>query len=191
MNLLTLLVLLIVSGYVATIYFKLSSLAKQHRLQETEIDNTLKKRFEIFSKLIESLKEGMDIEKSNLGQVPILREQALTAQKSNDQKTRIGLEDEISNIAVGISFVFEQHLKLKENQTAREHHLELIKVEENLAHQKEKSNAIIDKYQKTNTGIIPLILNKLFPKQLTINSEHWNINSEALEGRENYSVQLR
>lgn len=185
-----LLLFLLIAGYATYIYFKLANLAKAQRLQEAQIDLALKKRFEIFSQLIDTLKEGMDIEKSNLRQVPILREQALAAQKNNDLKTRIGLEDEISNIAVGISFIFEQHLTLKENQTAQSYHHELIKIEEALAHLKQKSNSIVDDYLKTNTGIISLALNKLFANQLSINTEHWNINREALEGQEDYSVEL-
>lgn len=191
MNLFIILLLIIVAGYAFFIFTKLANLAKQHRDQETIIDATLKKRFDIFTRLIDTFKNGMDIEQSSLRQVPIMREQALAAQKINDQKTRIGLEDKISQIAGGISFIYEQHPKIKENPGAHDTHKELIKAEEELAHQKMNSNSLIDNYLKTNKGIIPLILNKIFANQLAISSERWQIHSEALEDRENYSVDSR
>lgn len=191
MNMVVLLLLLLALGYVAYIYYKLSNLANRQRAQESAIDAALKKRFDIFTRLIETFKDGMDVEKSSLRQVPLFREQALAAQKINDTKTRIGLEDQISQIAFGISFIFEQHLKIKEKAISHALHKELMLAERELARLQVTWNSLIDDYSKSNTGILPHLISKLFAKQLSINSEHWIINNEALEGREDYSVDMR
>lgn len=177
-------------GYIFFVYNKIASLAKQHRNIIAKIDDTLKKRYDIFTTLINSLKDGMDVEKSNLSEVPMLREKALEAEKEDDEKTRIGMEDKISHIAGGISFIFEQHLDLKADHTAHEHHDALVNIEEELAHLKESANKIVHAYIKSNNGLLPLILTNLFAKQLVVNCETWHINSEALDGREKYKVEM-
>lgn len=190
MNMIAIAALVLILGYVFYVFSKISRIAKSYRQQKTEMDEVLEKRYKIYKNLVKTFESGMDIEKSNLREIEILREKSLAAKKENDEKTRIGMEDKMSHIAGGVSFIFEQHPSLKESPKAHEVHDELVKIEEELAQYKEKINQLIDEYHKATSGLFPWMINKLFAKHLHVNPEPWHINSDALGEKEKYTVQM-
>lgn len=190
MNIVMIAILVLLIGYVSYVYTKLSGVAKNYHNQQEAMDTILEKRYKIFKHLIEVFRKDMDIDKSNLGEIETLREKSLQAKKEKDEKTRIGMEDKMSHIASGISFIFEQHQHLKQNQQAHDAHDELVKTEEELARHKEQINQIVDQYHKVNSGLLPWLISKTFAKQLNVNCESWHINSDAAGEKEKYTVQM-
>src|SRR3954453_13454906 len=102
------------------LYNKLIRMIEAIRNNQKQVDIQLDRRFKVFESLINVVKKYMDYEQTTLKDVVALRNQAIAAHDSGDEKTRIAAENEISKIASNINLVFERYPDLKANQNALE-----------------------------------------------------------------------
>jgi len=143
----------------------------------------------VFESLINVVKNYMDYEKSTLSQITALRTKAEEAHASGDEKTRMGLEDKISQIGGGISFVFEQYPDLKANQNALQLQEEIVNTENKLTFAKQACNDSIEVYNATKKSVFPALVVSIF-RSLDVPFEYWKLSTETAEEREKYTVQL-
>lgn len=178
-----------IAGYVVLTYNKLIALIEAVRNNQKQIDIQLDRRFKVFESLINVLKNYMDYEKSTLSQVTELRAKAQAAHEQGDEKTRIGMEDKISRIASGISFVFEQYPNLKANENALQLQEEIVNTENKLTFAKQACNDSIEVYNATKKSVFPALVAGVFT-QLNVPFEYWQLSKETAEEKEKYTVQL-
>ncbi len=181
--------LLAIAAYVVLTYNKLIQMIEAIRNNQKQIDIQLDRRFKVFESLINVVKKYMDYEKTTLSEVTKLRTQAQAAHQQGDEKTRIGLEDQISRIASGISFVFEQYPDLKANQNALQLQEEIVNTENKLTFAKQACNDSIETYNATKKSVFPSLVVTAF-KQLDVPFEYWQLSKETVEEQEKYTVQL-
>jgi LemA protein len=184
-----LIVLAVIAGYCVLTYNKLIRLIEAVRNNQKQIDIQLDRRFKVFESLINVVKNYMDYEKSTLSQVTELRTKAQAAHAAGDEKTRIGLEDKISHISSGISFVFEQYPDLKANQNALQLQEEIVSTENKLTFAKQACNDSIETYNATKKSVFPALVTAVF-RNLNVPFEYWQLSQEAVADKEKYTVQL-
>ena len=112
-----------------------------------QIDIQLDRRFKVFQSLIEAVKQYMDYEKTTLKDVVALRNQAQAAKAAGDEAGRIAAENGISQIASGLSVVFEQYPDLKASQNVLQLQEEIVNTENKLAYSKQAYNDSVERYE--------------------------------------------
>lgn len=179
----------IFSWFVMT-YNKLILFIEAIRNNQKQIDIQLDRRFKVFESLINILKNYMDYEKSTLSQVVTLRNKAVSAAGSGDEKTRIQAENDISRIASNISLVFEQYPDLKANQNAMQLQEEIVNTENKLAFAKQALNDSIERYNATKKSLFESLVVAAFNAKLDQTFEYWQLSAETIAEQEKYTVKL-
>jgi len=187
---LIIIILLGAAAYGVVTYNSLIRLIEAIRNNQKQIDIQLDRRFKVFESLINVLKKYMDYEKSTFSEVTALRAKAQAAHAQGDEKTRIGAEDQISQIVGGISFVFEQYPDLKANQNALQLQEEIVNTENKLTFAKQACNDSIETYNATKKSVFPSLVVAAFKKQLDVPFEYWQLSQETVAEQEKYTVQF-
>lgn len=190
MTLIILLIVVAIVGYFILTYNRMISQIETVRNNQKQIDIQLDRRFKVFESLINVVKKYMDYEQSTLKDVVALRNQAQSAHASGDEKNRIALENQISDIAGRINVVFEQYPDLKANQNAMQLQEEIVSTENKLAYAKQALNDSIEMYNATKKSFPPNVVVGLFASKLNFDFPYWQISAEKVAEQESYTVKL-
>ncbi len=188
--LITLIVIVVIVGYVIISYNHLISQIETVRNNQKQIDIQLDRRFKVFESLINVVKKYMDYEQTTLKDVVALRNQAQAAKAQGDDKTRIAAENQISTIAAGLNVVFEQYPELKANQNCLQLQEEIVGTENKLAYAKQAYNDSIELYNANKKSFPPVIIVRVFPSKLDFDFPYWQLTTEKVAEQEAYTVKL-
>ena len=172
------------------IYNKLIALIEAINNNKRQIDIQLDRRFKVFESLIEAVKKYMDYEKTTLKDVVALRNQAQAAKDSGDEKGRIAAENGISQIASGLSVVFEQYPDLKASQNVMQLQEEIVNTENKLAYSKQAYNDGIERYEAKKKSFFEAMVVSFFSAKLDKAFEYWGLPEEQMKAREDYTVKF-
>lgn len=180
---------LILSWSIA-IYNALIHLIEAVKNNQKQIDIQLDRRFKVLESLINVVKNYMDYEKTTLSQVVALRNKSVTAAKTGDKQTHIDAENAISRIASGINVVFEAYPDLKADKNAIQLQEEIVNTENKLAFSKQALNDSIERYNAKKKSFFESLIVALFKNMLDENFSYWQLTSEAVKAKEDYTVKL-
>lgn len=172
------------------IYNSLIALIEAINNNKRQIDIQLDRRYKVFESLIEAVKKYMDYEKTTLKDVVALRNQAQAAKASGDEKSRIAAENGISQIASGLSVVFEQYPDLKANQNVLQLQEEIVNTENKLAYSKQAYNDGIERYEAKKKSFFESMVVTFFATKLEKPFEYWGLPDAQIKSREDYTVKL-
>lgn len=176
--------------YVIATYNRLIAMIETIRNNQKQIDIQLDRRYKVFESLINVVRKYMDYEKTTLKDVVALRAQAQTAHAQGDEKARIDAENKISQIASGISVVFEQYPDLKANQNALQLQEEIVNTENKLAYAKQALNDSIEQYNAKKKSLFASLVVSLFKGKLDFDFPYWQLDEKTVADREAYTVNL-
>ena len=176
--------------YIVKVYNSLIAMIEAVRNNEKQIDIQLDRRFKVFPSLIDVVRKYMDYEKTTLKEVVALRNQAQAAHSRGDNETRMSAENKISEIASGLSLVFEQYPDLKANQNALQLQEEIVSTENKLAFAKQSYNDSIERYNAYKKSMFPSIIVSLFRSTLDYDFKYWQLDPSKIAEQENYTVNL-
>lgn len=185
-----LVVLLLVLGYIISIYNRLIRMIEAINNNQRQIDIQLDRRFKVFESLINVVKNYMDYEKTTLKDVVALRTQAQQAAAKGDAAGRMEAENSISRIAGGINLFFEQYPDLKANQNAMQLQEEIVNTENKLAFAKQAFNDSIEHYNAEKKSFFQAMIVGLFASKLDKLFEYWKISDDKIAEHEAYTVKL-
>lgn len=172
------------------IYNKLIALIEEVNNNYRQIDIQLDRRFKVFESLIEVVKKYMDYEKTTLKDVISLRTQAEQAHAAGDEKTRMGLEDQISKIASNINLVFEAYPDLKASQNAMQLQEEIVNTENKLAFAKQAYNDSLERYNAKKKAFVESFIVTMFADKLDKQFDYWRLPEESIKAKEEYTVKF-
>ena len=172
------------------VYNRLIALIEAINNNKRQIDIQLDRRFKVFESLIEAVKKYMDYEKTTLKDVVALRNQAQAAKASGDEKTRIAAENGISQIASGLSVVFEQYPDLKANQNVLQLQEEIVNTENKLAYSKQAYNDGVERYEAKKKSFFEAMVVGFFGAKLDKSFEYWGLPDEQIKSHEDYTVKF-
>lgn len=155
-----------------------------------QIDIQLDRRMKVFESLINVVKKYMDYEQTTLKDVVKLRNQAQAAKISGDEKARMDAENKISEIAKGISVVFENYPDLKADKNALQLQEEIVSTENKLAFSKQAYNDSIERYNAEKKSFFQSMIVNIFKHALDKSFEYWAITPEARTKAEDYRVEF-
>lgn len=169
-----------------------SLVAKQEEAKNSkrQIDIQLDRRFKVFSNLINVVKQVMDYEKTTLKDIVALRNSAVAANKSGDQKSAIEAEEKISAVARGINVLFEQYPQLKAMDNAQHLQEEIVSTENKLSFSKQGYNDSIENYNVERKSFFGSIVASMFP-HLNTDMPYWEISTEKAAQLEEYQVEFK
>lgn len=173
-----------------TVYNNLIALIEAINNNKRQIDIQLDRRFKVFESLIEAVKKYMDYEKTTLKEVVALRNQAQKAKAAGDEKGRIAAENGISEIASGLSVVFEQYPDLKANQNVLQLQEEIVNTENKLAYAKQSYNDSLERYYAKKKSFFESMIVSVFALKLDKEFDYWSISEEQLRAHEAYTVKF-
>lgn len=189
-HLFVVLALVVITAYALMKRAALTSLIAKIQDIEVQIDHQLQERYETFSQLINVMDKYMDIEKSTFREVSELQEKAMKAREEGDERSFVGDEDKISRHVEGVEFAFEQHEDLKSDTQAQQLFDLLVEQEGLLANLKLQCNSMITHYNEAKNSLFGSMITMIFNSSLNHNFELWHVNSDALDGRDKYQVEL-
>ena len=172
------------------VYNRLIALIEAINNNKRQIDIQLDRRYKVFESLIEAVKKYMDYEKTTLKDVVALRNQAQAAKASGDEKTRIAAENGISQIASGLSVVFEQYPDLKASQNVLQLQEEIVNTENKLAYSKQAYNDGVERYEAKKKSFFEAMVVNFFAAKLDKSFEYWGLPEEQIKAREDYTVKF-
>jgi len=176
--------------FIVATYNRLIAEIEAIKNNQKQIDVQLDRRFKVFESLINVLKNYMDYEKSTLKDIVALRAQAQQAHAAGDEKTRIEAETKISQGLGGLNVVFEQYPNLKANENALQLQEEIVNTENKLAYSKQAVNDSIERYNADKKSFFAAMIVNLFRGKLDFNFDYWQLTSEQVTEKENYTVKL-
>ena len=132
----------------------------------------------------------MDYEQTTLKDVVALRNQAQAAKASGDEKTRIAAENGISQIASGLSVVFEQYPDLKASQNVLQLQEEIVNTENKLAYSKQAYNDGLERYEAKKKSFFEAMVVGWFSAKLDKAFEYWGLPDDQIKAREDYTVKF-
>ena len=183
-------IVVLVAAYLVMTYNSLIAMIEAVKNNEKQIDIQLDRRFKVFESLIEVLRKYMDYEQSTLKQVVALRNQAQAAKGSGDAAERIASENKISGILGGINAVFEQYPDLKANQNAIQLQEEIVNTENKLAYAKQSYNDSIERYNAKKKSFFASMIVNQFKSKLDMDFTYWQLSSDQVKAKEDYTVKL-
>jgi len=189
-GLIILIILLVIGGFIVLTYNKLITLIEAIRNNQKQIDIQLDRRFKVFESLINVVKKYMDYEQTTLKDVVALRNQAQQAKANGDETTRIAAENKISQIASGLSVVFEQYPDLKANQNVMQLQEEIVTTENKLAYSKQSYNDSIETYNANKKSFFTSMIVVMFKTKLDFDFPYWQLNEQKVAEQESYTVKL-
>lgn len=176
--------------WVVGVYNALIRLIESINNDKKQIDIQLDRRFKVFQSLIDSVKKYMDYEQTTLKDVVALRNQAQTAKASGDEQGRIAAENGISQIASGLSVVFEQYPDLKASQNVMQLQEEIVNTENKLAYSKQAYNDGIERYNAKKKSFVESMVVSAFPAALDKEFVYWGLPEEQIQAKEDYTVKF-
>lgn len=185
--------LIIVLGlfaFIISIYNRLIRMIEAIKNNKRQIDIQLDRRFKVFESLIEVVKKYFDYEKTTLKDVVALRGQAQLAKQQGNLPAQMAAENQISRIAGGLNFVFEQYPDLKANQNALQLQEEIVNTENKLAYSKQAYNDSIERYNAEKKSFFQSWIVGLFASKLDENFEYWQLADDQIKKQESYTVKL-
>jgi len=192
MSIITMLIIVavLILIFIVATYNRLIAEIEAVKNNQKQIDVQLDRRFKVFESLINVLKNYMDYEKSTLKDIVALRAQAQQAHAQGDEKIRIEAETKISQTLSGLNVVFEQYPNLKANENALQLQEEIVSTENKLAYAKQAVNDSIERYNADKKSFFAAMIVNLFRSKLDINFDYWQLTSEQVTAKENYTVKL-
>lgn len=190
MTLITILIVLAIAGFIVLTYNRLIARIETVRNNQKQIDIQLDRRFKVFESLINVVKKYMDYEQTTLKDVVALRNQAIQAKASGDEKTRIAAENKISEIATQLNLIFEQYPDLKANQNALQLQEEIVSTENKLAYAKQAYNDSIEMYNADKKSFPASAIVATFRSRLDFDYPYWQLTEEKIAEQEAYTVKL-
>lgn len=172
------------------IYNSLIGLIESVNNNKKQIDIQLDRRYKVFESLIEAVKKYMDYEKTTLKDVVALRNQAQAAKAAGDEQGRMAAENGISQIASGLSVVFEQYPDLKASQNVLQLQEEIVNTENKLAYAKQAYNDSIERYYAKKKSFFEAMVVGFFPTKLDMQFDYWSIPEEQIKAREEYTIKF-
>lgn len=172
------------------IYNALIALIEAVNNNKRQIDIQLDRRYKVFESLIEVVKKYMDYEKTTLKDVVALRNQAQMAHAAGDEAGRIAAENGISQIASGLSVVFEQYPDLKANQNVLQLQEEIVNTENKLSYAKQAYNDSVERYQAKKKSFFESMVVVAFASQLDQNFSYWSLPEDQIKAHEDYTVKF-
>ncbi|MDR3501014.1 MAG: LemA family protein [Legionella sp.] len=188
LGLLVIIVLLVI--WAIGIYNTLIQLIETINNDKKQIDIQLDRRFKVFESLIEAVKKYMDYEKTTLKDVVALRNQAQAAKAAGDEQGQIAAENGISQIASGLSVVFEQYPDLKASQNVMQLQEEIVNTENKLAYSKQAYNDAIERYNAKKKSFFESMVVNYFSSALNKDFVYWGLPEEQIQVREDYTVKF-
>ena len=176
--------------WVIGVYNRLIALIEAINNNKRQIDIQLDRRYKVFESLIEAVKKYMDYEQTTLKDVVALRNQAQAAKASGDEKTRIAAENGISQIASGLSVVFEQYPDLKASQNVLQLQEEIVNTENKLAYSKQAYNDGLERYEAKKKSFFEAMVVGWFSAKLDKAFEYWGLPDDQIKAREDYTVKF-
>lgn len=155
-----------------------------------QIDIQLDRRYKVFESLIETVKKYMDYEQTTLKDVVALRNQAQAAKAAGDEKGRMAAENGISQIASGLSVVFEQYPDLKASQNVLQLQEEIVNTENKLAYSKQAYNDSVERYEAKKKSFFESMIVGFYRDKLDKVFEYWSLPEDQIKAREDYSVKF-
>lgn len=183
-------VVAVVFFWMIGIYNRLIALIEAINNNKRQIDIQLDRRYKVFESLIETVKQYMDYEKTTLKDVVALRNQAVAAKASGDEKSRIAAEDGISKIASGINVVFEQYPDLKANQNVLQLQEEIVNTENKLSYAKQAYNDSIERFTALKKSFFQALVVSFYKQALDKEFEYWGLPEAQSKAREDYTVKF-
>jgi LemA protein len=183
-------VVAVVFFWMIGIYNRLIALIEAINNNKRQIDIQLDRRYKIFESLIETVKNYMDYENTTLKDVVALRNQAVAAKASGDEKSRIAAEDGISKIASGINVVFEQYPDLKANQNVLQLQEEIVNTENKLSYAKQAYNDSIERFAALKKSFFQALVVSFYKQALDKEFDYWGLPEEQSKAREDYTVKF-
>jgi LemA protein len=189
--LIVLLVIIILLFFVVIgIYNALIGMIEAINNNKRQIDIQLDRRFKVFESLIETVKQYMDYEKTTLKDVVALRNQAQAAKAAGDEQGRIAAENAISQIASGLSVVFEQYPDLKASQNVLQLQEEIVNTENKLSYAKQAYNDSVERYYAKKKSFFEAMIVSAFASKLDKDFEYWSLPDDQIKAREEYTVKF-
>lgn len=185
-----LVVLAILIVWAVSIYNTLIGFIEAINNNKKQIDIQLDRRYKVFESLIESVKKYMDYEQTTLKDVVALRNQAQAAKNSGNEAERMKAENGISQIASGLSVVFEQYPDLKANQNVLQLQEEIVNTENKLAYSKQAYNDGIERYNAKKKSFFESMIVSFFATTLNKDFIYWGLPEEQIQQKEEYSVKF-
>jgi LemA protein len=173
-----------------SVYNTLINLIEAINNNKKQIDIQLDRRFKVFESLIASVNKYMDYEKTTLKDVVALRNQAQAAKALGDEQGRIAAENGISQIASGLSVVFEQYPELKASQNVVQLQEEIVNTENKLAYAKQAYNDGIERYNAKKKSFFESIVVSMFSSSLDKEFVYWGLPEEQIQAKEDYTVKF-
>ncbi|MFT4694349.1 MAG: LemA protein [Francisella sp.] len=184
-----LIIIAIIAVYIVMTYNKLIAEIETVKNSEKQIDVQLDRRSKVFDSLINVVKKYMDYEQTTLKDVVALRNTANQAKTKGDDKTRMAAENQISEVAKGISVQFENYPDLKANQNVIQLQEEITSTENKLAFAKQALNDSIERYNAHKRSFFTGMIVNMF-KKLNENFVYWGIADEKKVQLEESRVEL-
>ncbi|MFC3908661.1 LemA family protein [Legionella dresdenensis] len=172
------------------VYNALIALIEAIYNNQRQIDIQLDRRYKVFESLIETVKKYMDYEKTTLKEVVELRNRAQMAKVAGDEKERIAAENQISQIAAGLSVTFEQYPDLKANQNVLQLQEEIVNTENKLSYAKQAYNDSIERYYAKKKSFFEALVVNMYAAKLDKQFEYWSLPAEQIQAREDYTVKF-
>jgi len=172
------------------IYNKLIHMIEAVHNNHKQIDVQLDRRFKVFQSLIEVVKKYMDYEQTVLNDVVALRSQAMSANKSGNQATKIEAENKISNLIPNIQVMFEQYPDLKASQNVLQLQEEIVSTENKLTFAKQSYNDSIERYNATKKSFLESMVVRVCASKLDHAFAYWQLTEDRKEQLEDYTVRL-
>ncbi|MDP1603705.1 MAG: LemA family protein [Legionella sp.] len=189
--LIVLLVIIILLFFVVIgIYNALIGMIEAINNNKRQIDIQLDRRYKVFESLIETVKQYMDYEKTTLKDVVALRNQAQAAKAAGDEQGRIAAENAISQIASGLSIVFEQYPDLKASQNILQLQEEIVNTENKLSYAKQAYNDSVERYYAKKKSFFEAMIVSAFPAKLDKEFAYWSLPDDQIKAREDYTVKF-
>ena len=181
---------LLIFGWIISIYNQLIHMIEAINNNFKQIDIQLDRRYKVFESLINVVKKYMDYEQTTLKEVVALRSQAQQARESGNLTDRISAENQISRIAGGLNFMFEQYPDLKANQNCLQLQEEIVNTENKLAFSKQAYNDSIERYNATKKSFFQSWVVGLFKSKLDKVFTYWEIDEDTKKEQEAFTVKL-
>jgi LemA protein len=176
--------------WIVSVYNALIGMIEANNNNKRQIDIQLDRRFKVFESLIEAVKKYMDYEKTTLKDVVAVRNQAEAAKAVGDEQARMTAENGISNIASGLSVVFEQYPDLKASQNVVQLQEEIVNTENKLAYAKQAYNDSVERYYAKKKSFFEAMIVTMFPAKLDKTYEYWGLTDAVAKTREDYTVKF-
>jgi LemA protein len=155
--LILLIIVVVVLGYIWSLYNGLVVSKKRVEVSWNDIDIQLKKRYDLLPDLVETAKKAANLDESIFTRVAEVRSQAMSAASSNDPVARAAAENQLTNAIGGLRVAVEAYPDIKSHTEL----LELMNmnrdIEDKIAYSRQFYNQNVLDYN-TRIAVFPAVL---------------------------------